>query len=250
MKEYEINFELQPHDYEFQAGSRIGLVVVMSTDRLFTLRPPAGTKLTLRSPAKATRSCRSWVEPARCRMRCSSGDELRWRAGLPQPQDTRARSAGAARHRLSDLTPHGGTCVTPRALAALEFGHRADARRDRARIEHSAFSARRTNGLGRSGPSRGRRPLQATDPARRLHDRRNRRSRRKDRQTSSWSTTGSPRSRSSATPPGDRRGGAACPARREGNRSRRDVPAAGIHRHARAPALAEVRTRKSSLNTC
>jgi X-Pro dipeptidyl-peptidase len=46
MKEYEINFELQPHDYEFQPGSRIGLVV-MSTDRLFTLRPPAGTKLTL-----------------------------------------------------------------------------------------------------------------------------------------------------------------------------------------------------------
>jgi predicted acyl esterase len=46
MKEYEIDFELQPHDYEFQAGSRIGLVV-MSTDRLFTLRPPAGTKLFL-----------------------------------------------------------------------------------------------------------------------------------------------------------------------------------------------------------
>jgi X-Pro dipeptidyl-peptidase len=45
-KEYEITFELQPHDYEFRAGSRIGLVV-MSTDRLFTLRPPAGTRLTL-----------------------------------------------------------------------------------------------------------------------------------------------------------------------------------------------------------
>jgi X-Pro dipeptidyl-peptidase len=45
-EDYEIEFELQPHDYEFQAGSRIGLVV-MSTDRLFTLRPPAGTKLML-----------------------------------------------------------------------------------------------------------------------------------------------------------------------------------------------------------
>jgi X-Pro dipeptidyl-peptidase len=45
-KDYEIEFELQPHDYEFQPGSRIGLVV-MSTDRLFTLRPPAGTKLLL-----------------------------------------------------------------------------------------------------------------------------------------------------------------------------------------------------------
>jgi X-Pro dipeptidyl-peptidase len=44
--QYQIDFELQPHDYQFQVGSRIG-VVVMSTDRLFTLRPPAGTTLTL-----------------------------------------------------------------------------------------------------------------------------------------------------------------------------------------------------------
>lgn len=43
---YDVAFELQPHDYEFQPGSRIGLVV-MSTDRLFTLRPPPGTQLTL-----------------------------------------------------------------------------------------------------------------------------------------------------------------------------------------------------------
>lgn len=45
-EDYELEFELQPHDYQFQAGSRIGLVV-MSTDRLFTLRPPAGTRLML-----------------------------------------------------------------------------------------------------------------------------------------------------------------------------------------------------------
>jgi X-Pro dipeptidyl-peptidase len=43
---YEIEFELQPHDYVFPAGSRIG-VVVLSSDRLFTLRPPAGARLTL-----------------------------------------------------------------------------------------------------------------------------------------------------------------------------------------------------------
>jgi X-Pro dipeptidyl-peptidase len=49
-KEYEINFELQPHDYQFQPGSRIG-VVVMSTDRLFTLRPPPGTQLSLNTAA-------------------------------------------------------------------------------------------------------------------------------------------------------------------------------------------------------
>ena len=41
-----MEFELQPHDYVFGAGSRLG-VVVMSSDRLFTLRPPAGTELTL-----------------------------------------------------------------------------------------------------------------------------------------------------------------------------------------------------------
>ena len=45
-KAYDMSFELQPHDYEFQPGSRIGLAV-MSTDRLFTLRPPPGTELTL-----------------------------------------------------------------------------------------------------------------------------------------------------------------------------------------------------------
>jgi X-Pro dipeptidyl-peptidase len=42
---YSIHFELQPQDYQFAAGSRIGFVV-MSSDRLFTLRPPPGTTLT------------------------------------------------------------------------------------------------------------------------------------------------------------------------------------------------------------
>ena len=41
---YTIAFELQPHDYVFPKGSRIGLVL-LSSDRLFTLRPPAGTRL-------------------------------------------------------------------------------------------------------------------------------------------------------------------------------------------------------------
>ena len=44
---YAIAFELQPHDYVFPAGSRIGLMV-LSSDQLFTQRPPAGTRLTLR----------------------------------------------------------------------------------------------------------------------------------------------------------------------------------------------------------
>jgi X-Pro dipeptidyl-peptidase len=43
---YSMTFELQPHDYIFPAGSRIGLVL-LSTDRLFTLRPPPGTRLTV-----------------------------------------------------------------------------------------------------------------------------------------------------------------------------------------------------------
>lgn len=46
-RSYTIGFELQPHDYMFAAGSRIGLIV-LSSDRLFTLRPPPGTRLTLR----------------------------------------------------------------------------------------------------------------------------------------------------------------------------------------------------------
>ena len=43
---YTIAFELQPHDYVFPVGSRIGFAV-MSSDWLFTLRPPPGTELTL-----------------------------------------------------------------------------------------------------------------------------------------------------------------------------------------------------------
>ena len=43
---YTMTFELQPHDYIVPAGSKIGLVL-LSSDRLFTLRPPPGTKLTV-----------------------------------------------------------------------------------------------------------------------------------------------------------------------------------------------------------
>ena len=43
---YTVAFELQPHDYVFAPGSRIGLVL-LSSDRLFTLRPPPGTEITV-----------------------------------------------------------------------------------------------------------------------------------------------------------------------------------------------------------
>jgi X-Pro dipeptidyl-peptidase len=43
---YTMAFELQPHDYIFPAGSRIGLVV-LSSDELFTQVPPPGTRLSL-----------------------------------------------------------------------------------------------------------------------------------------------------------------------------------------------------------
>ncbi len=43
---YDLTIELQPHDRIFAAGSRVGLVL-LSSDRLFTLRPPAGTRLTV-----------------------------------------------------------------------------------------------------------------------------------------------------------------------------------------------------------
>jgi len=43
---YTMTFELQPHDYVFPAGSKLGLVL-LSSDRLFTLRPPPGTRLTV-----------------------------------------------------------------------------------------------------------------------------------------------------------------------------------------------------------
>jgi X-Pro dipeptidyl-peptidase len=43
---YDVTVELQPHDRVFAVGSRVGLVL-LSSDRLFTLRPPAGTRLTI-----------------------------------------------------------------------------------------------------------------------------------------------------------------------------------------------------------
>ena len=46
-REYSLRFDLQPDDYVFAAGHRIGLVVV-STDHDYTLRPTPGTELTLR----------------------------------------------------------------------------------------------------------------------------------------------------------------------------------------------------------
>jgi X-Pro dipeptidyl-peptidase len=45
-KEYSFRWDLQPDDYIWQAGHRIGLVVV-STDHDYTIRPNPGTKLTL-----------------------------------------------------------------------------------------------------------------------------------------------------------------------------------------------------------
>jgi X-Pro dipeptidyl-peptidase len=45
-REYRFRFDLQPDDYVFQAGHRIGLVVV-STDHDYTIRPLPGTRLTL-----------------------------------------------------------------------------------------------------------------------------------------------------------------------------------------------------------
>jgi X-Pro dipeptidyl-peptidase len=48
-KEYDFRFDLQPDDYRFPEGHRIGLVVV-STDHDYTLRPLPGTQLTV-SPA-------------------------------------------------------------------------------------------------------------------------------------------------------------------------------------------------------
>jgi X-Pro dipeptidyl-peptidase len=43
---YDLTVELQPHDRVFATGSRVGLVL-LSSDRLFTLRPPPGTRITV-----------------------------------------------------------------------------------------------------------------------------------------------------------------------------------------------------------
>ena len=45
---YKINFDMQPDDYVFQPGSKVG-IVLLSSDYEYTLRPDPGTELTLDS---------------------------------------------------------------------------------------------------------------------------------------------------------------------------------------------------------
>jgi X-Pro dipeptidyl-peptidase len=45
-RDYDFRWDLQPDDYVWHAGHRIGLVVV-STDHDYTIRPRPGTELTL-----------------------------------------------------------------------------------------------------------------------------------------------------------------------------------------------------------
>jgi X-Pro dipeptidyl-peptidase len=51
-QEYTFTWDLEPDDYVFPAGHRIGLVIV-STDQQYTLRPSPGTQLTV-NPAKSS----------------------------------------------------------------------------------------------------------------------------------------------------------------------------------------------------
>ena len=51
-KEYAFGWKLEPDDYVFPAGHRIGLVVV-STDQQYTVRPDPGTRLTV-NPARSS----------------------------------------------------------------------------------------------------------------------------------------------------------------------------------------------------
>ncbi|GAB4057164.1 Xaa-Pro dipeptidyl-peptidase [Catellatospora paridis] len=71
--EYTLNFAMQPKDYVFAAGHRIGLVVI-STDYDYTLRPPAGAVLRLNPVASTLTIAQTglttgteypiWVSPA------------------------------------------------------------------------------------------------------------------------------------------------------------------------------------------
>ena len=51
---YGMRWDLQPDDHVFEAGHRIGLVVV-STDHDYTIRPLPGTRLTLDPSASSIR---------------------------------------------------------------------------------------------------------------------------------------------------------------------------------------------------
>jgi X-Pro dipeptidyl-peptidase len=73
---YEIRFNLMPHDYEFQAGSRIGLVLLSSDwegdpPLIFTLRPPPGTEITVDTAA------------SRLTLPVVGGAQALWSAAMP-----------------------------------------------------------------------------------------------------------------------------------------------------------------------
>jgi X-Pro dipeptidyl-peptidase len=66
---YELTFDLQPDDQVIAAGQRIGLMI-MSTDRDFTLWPDPGTELTvdldatsLELPVVGGAEALRWAEP-------------------------------------------------------------------------------------------------------------------------------------------------------------------------------------------
>jgi X-Pro dipeptidyl-peptidase len=47
-REYRLKWGMQPQDHVFRKGHRLG-VVLISTDHDFTLRHPAGTRMTVRT---------------------------------------------------------------------------------------------------------------------------------------------------------------------------------------------------------
>jgi X-Pro dipeptidyl-peptidase len=51
-KTYRLGWDMQPQDYVFASGHRIG-VVVISTDHDYTLRPLPGTRVSVRPTASA-----------------------------------------------------------------------------------------------------------------------------------------------------------------------------------------------------
>ena len=124
---YTITFELQPHDYVFQPGSRVGLML-LSSDRLFTQRPAPGTRLTLQT----TRSTFMLPVVGGAKAFATAVREGKSRGG--EDEDQPREQWGRDHH---DRSPQQKTAIDLRPFMVRGVGHDQGADRgERHRVHH------------------------------------------------------------------------------------------------------------------
>lgn len=106
-QEYQLTFDMQPKDYLFAAGRRIGLLVI-STDYDYTLRPLGGTSLTL-APALSTMTLPvSGLTPGTDVFNDDFESDRGWQIN---PNGTDTATAGRFERANPEMTSNGGATM-------------------------------------------------------------------------------------------------------------------------------------------